>query len=45
MGKTLADLLNVTKQLPNLKVAMDVRGDDFIELFLQRMEALSQRIP
>jgi len=44
MGKTLADILNVTKKQPNLSVAMDVRGTEFIELFLQRMESLSQRI-
>jgi purine nucleosidase len=45
MGKTLADIFNVTKTPANMKVAMDVRGEEFIELFLQRMEALSQRIP
>jgi len=44
MGKTFADILNVAKKPANMKVAMDVRGDDFIELFLQRMEALSHRI-
>jgi purine nucleosidase len=44
MGKTFADILNVTKKPANMKVAMDVRGDDFIELFLQRMEFLSRRI-
>jgi purine nucleosidase len=45
MGKTFADILNVTKQPVNMKVAMDVRGGDFIELFLQRMESLSRSIP
>jgi inosine-uridine nucleoside N-ribohydrolase len=45
MGKTFADILNVTKKPANMKAAMDVRGDDFIELFLQRMESLSRRIP
>jgi purine nucleosidase len=45
MGKTFADILNVTKKPANMKVAMDVHGDDFIELFLQRMEFLSRRIP
>jgi purine nucleosidase len=45
MGKTLADILKVTKTPANMKVAMDVRGEEFIELFLQRMETLSQRIP
>ena len=45
MGKTLADIFNVTKQPANMRVAMDVRGEEFIELFLQRMETLSQRLP
>jgi len=44
MGKTFADIFNVTKKPANMKVAMDVRGEDFIELFLQRMEALSQSL-
>jgi purine nucleosidase len=42
MGKTFADIQNLLKKPANMKVAMDVRGDDFIELFLQRMETLSQ---
>jgi purine nucleosidase len=45
MGKTLADIFHVTKKPANMRVAMDVRGEDFIELFLQRMETLSQSIP
>ena len=44
MGKTFADIFNVTKKPANMKVAMDVRGDDFIELFLQRMESLARKI-
>lgn len=44
MGKTFADILNVTKKPANMKVAMGVRGDEFVELFLQRMEALSRKI-
>lgn len=44
MGKTLADIKNVTRKPPNMKVAMSVRGEDFIELFLQRMESLSRNI-
>jgi inosine-uridine nucleoside N-ribohydrolase len=44
MGKTFADIFNVTKKPANMKVAMDVRGEEFIELFLSRMEALSQSI-
>jgi len=44
MGKTLADVYGVMKKPANMRVAMNVRGEDFIELFLQRMEDLSQRI-
>src|SRR6266508_1704644 len=44
MGKTFADIFNVTKKPANMKVAMDVRGEDFIEVFLQRMETLSRAI-
>lgn len=40
MGNTLADLMKVSKKPANMKVAMDVRGRDFIELFLERMENL-----
>jgi purine nucleosidase len=45
MAKTFADIFNVTKKPANMRVAMDVRGEDFIELFLQRMEALARSIP
>jgi purine nucleosidase len=45
MGKTFADILNVTKHPSNMKVAMNVRGEDFVELFVQRMESLSRAIP
>jgi inosine/uridine nucleosidase len=45
MGKTFADYYHVTKKPTNMKVALDVRGEDFIELFLQRMETLSQSLP
>lgn len=44
MGNTFADFLNISKRPANMKVAMDVRGDAFIELFLQRMESLSRSI-
>jgi inosine/uridine nucleosidase len=44
MGKTFADMFNVTKKPVNMKVAMDVRGNDFVELFLQRMETLAKSI-
>ena len=44
MGKTFADVLHVTKKQASMKVAMNVRGDDFVELFLQRMEDLSRKV-
>lgn len=44
MGKTFADVFGVTKKPANMKVAMQVRGEDFIELFLQRMEALANAV-
>jgi inosine-uridine nucleoside N-ribohydrolase len=44
MGKTYADIFKITKKPVNMKVAMDVRGDDFVELFLQRMETLAPSI-
>ena len=45
MGKTFADFYDIMKKPANMKVALDVRGEDFIELFLQRMETLSRSIP
>lgn len=44
MGKTFADFHDLLKKPANMKVAMNVRGEEFIELFLQRMEQLSQKI-
>jgi purine nucleosidase len=44
MGKTFADILNVTKKPPNMKVAMGVRGEEFVGLFVERMEALSRSL-
>ena len=44
MGKTFADIPNDLKNPANMKVAMNVRGEEFVELFLQRMEDLSRRI-
>jgi purine nucleosidase len=44
MGKTFADILSITKKPANMKVAMQVRGDDFVELFVQRMGSLSRSI-
>jgi purine nucleosidase len=45
MGKTFADVFGVAKKPANMKVAMEVRGEEFIELFLQRMETLAKSIP
>jgi hypothetical protein len=36
--------MKVTKQPANMKVALDVRGRDFVELFVGRMETLSRSI-
>jgi len=44
MGKTLADFYNYGKKPANMKVALDVRAREFIELFLERMEKLSTEI-
>ena len=39
-GNTFADFMKVSKKPANMRVALDVRGRDFVELFLQRMETL-----
>ena len=44
MGNTFADFFNTSKKPANMKVALDVRGDDFVALFLGRMESLSRSI-
>ncbi len=44
MGKTFADFYHTTGKTTNMKVALDVRGKEFVDLFLQRMEALSKSI-
>ena len=43
MGKTFADFYQMTGKPANMKVALGVRGRDFMELFLQRMEGLCER--
>jgi purine nucleosidase len=43
-GKTFADFMKVSKKPTNMKVALDVRGREFIELFIERMESLSREI-
>jgi purine nucleosidase len=40
-GSTFADFYHTTDKSANMKVALDVRGEEFVELFLQRMETLS----
>ena len=44
MGNTFADIFNISKKPVNMKVALGVRGDDFVELFLRQMELLSHSI-
>ena len=44
MGNTFADIFNISKKPVNMKVALGVRGDDFVELFLSQMESLSHFI-
>lgn len=42
MGKTFADVYRMSGKPANMRVAMQVRARDFIELFLERMESLSR---
>lgn len=44
LGNTFADVYNYEKKKPNMKVAMGVRPRMFMELFLERMEKISQEI-
>ena len=44
-GSTFADFYHSTGKPTNVQVALDVRGEDFVEMFLQRMENLSKVIP
>ncbi|GAB4496383.1 MAG: nucleoside hydrolase [Anaerolineales bacterium] len=39
-GKTYADFMKVAKKSANMKVALDVRGREFVELFIERIENL-----
>jgi len=45
MGKTFADISGLTKRPANMKVAMHVRGEEFVEFFTQRVESLASSIP
>lgn len=42
MGKTFADFFAIERKPPNMRVALDVRAADFLELFLERMESLAR---
>jgi purine nucleosidase len=44
MGKTYADFYKMTGKPANMKVALGVRPREFIELFLERMKKLSNKI-
>ncbi len=44
MGKTFADFFHLTQKPANIKVALDVRPRDFMELFLERMEKLAKSL-
>jgi purine nucleosidase len=44
LGKTFADIFNATGKPANMNVAMGVQGEEFVELFLGRMESLAKTI-
>jgi purine nucleosidase len=44
MGKTIGDFYNYGKKPANLKVALEVKARDFIELFLERIGNLARQI-
>lgn len=44
IGSTFADFYGLTGKSANMKVALHVRGEEFVELFLQRMETLGNSI-
>lgn len=41
-GKTYADFMKVTKKPANIKAALDVKGREFVELFVERMEKFAK---
>jgi purine nucleosidase len=43
MGKTFADFYDMEKQVPNMRVALDVRPRAFMDLFLDRMLSLIEQ--
>jgi len=44
MGKTFADFYKMMGKPANMRVALDVRARDFVDLFVERMEQLSESI-
>lgn len=44
LGKTFADFYHMTGKPANMKVALGVRADAFLDLFVQRIAALSQKL-
>jgi len=44
MGNTFADFYHMTGKPANMKVALDVRPRDFMEMFLERMEKLARSL-
>jgi purine nucleosidase len=44
IGSTFADFYAKSGKPVNMKVALDVRGEEFVELFLQRIESLNKSI-
>ncbi|HTP02889.1 MAG TPA: nucleoside hydrolase [Anaerolineales bacterium] len=44
LGKTFADFYRMTKQPANMRVALGVRVDEFMQLFLSRMEQLARKM-
>ena len=41
MGKTVSDFYNYGKKPANMRVALDVRARDFIDLFIERIQSLA----
>ncbi|GIK42726.1 MAG: nucleoside hydrolase [Chloroflexota bacterium] len=44
LGKTMADFYDMWSKPPNMQVALKVQARRFIELFLERIEALARRL-
>jgi inosine-uridine nucleoside N-ribohydrolase len=44
LGKTMADFYQMWSKPPNMQVALKVQSRRFIELFLERIEALARRL-